>query len=81
MNTFFKPHRIILSIPIDLEGNTTKVDVEVVDTPLEYNLLLGWSWTQVMMAVVLSIFCVINFPHEENIVAIDQLTLIINKLK
>jgi hypothetical protein len=32
------------------------VDVEVVDAPLEYNLLLGHSWFYDMMAVASSVF-------------------------
>jgi hypothetical protein len=32
------------------------VEVEVVDAPLDYNILLGWSWTYVMTMVVSTIF-------------------------
>jgi hypothetical protein len=39
------------------------VDVEVVDSPLDYNLLLGRSWTYAMLAVVSVVFRVIRFPH------------------
>jgi len=38
---YFCPHGILLAFPIQLCGKTMKVDVEVVDVPLEYNLLLG----------------------------------------
>jgi hypothetical protein len=37
----FKPHGIITTFPIELGGKTVSVEVEVVDAPLEYNLLLG----------------------------------------
>jgi hypothetical protein len=43
----FHPHGIILSFPFQLGGNTVEVDVEVVDVPLDYNLLLGCNWTYV----------------------------------
>jgi hypothetical protein len=35
-----QPHGILIALPIDLGGNTISVDVEVVNAPLEYNLLL-----------------------------------------
>ena len=39
----FKPHGIIPAFPIELGGKTVSVEVEVVDAPIDYNLLLGWS--------------------------------------
>jgi hypothetical protein len=48
------------------------VEVEVVDAPLDYNIFLGWSWTYVMHAMVTTIFRVLLFPHEGQIVTIDQ---------
>jgi hypothetical protein len=50
------------------------VEVEVVDAPLDYNLLLGWSWTYAMQAMVATVFRVLLFPHEGQIVTIDQLS-------
>jgi hypothetical protein len=50
------------------------VEVEVVDAPLDYNLLLGWSWTYSMQAMVATIFWVFFFPHEGRIVTVDQLS-------
>jgi hypothetical protein len=40
----FHPHGILQSLPIHLGGKNVTVDVEVVDAPLDYNLLLGRSW-------------------------------------
>jgi hypothetical protein len=48
--------------------------VEVVDAPLNYNLLLGRSWTYAMQAVVATVFQVLLFPHKGQIVTIDQLS-------
>ena len=48
--------------------------MEVVDAPLDYNLLLGRSWFYAMTAVVSSVFRLIKFPHNGKIVTIDQLT-------
>jgi hypothetical protein len=51
------------------------VEVEVVDAPLDYNILLGLSWTYAIQAVVAIVFRVLLFPHEGQIVTIDQLSL------
>ena len=48
------------------------VEVEVVDAPLDYNLLLGRSWTYAMHAVVATVFCVLFVPHLGRIVTINQ---------
>jgi hypothetical protein len=50
------------------------VEVEVVNVPLDYNLLLGRSWTYSMQVVVATVFRVLLFPHEGQIVTIDQLS-------
>jgi len=50
------------------------VEVEVVDAPLDYNLLLVRSWTYAMQEVVSTVFQVFLFPHEGQIVTIDQLS-------
>ena len=39
----FKPHGILPSFPVTLGGKTVTVEVEVVDAPIDYNLLLGRS--------------------------------------
>jgi hypothetical protein len=50
------------------------IEVEVVDVPLDYNLLLGRSWTYAIHAVVATLFWVLLFPHEGQIITIDQLS-------
>jgi hypothetical protein len=52
----FRPHGIIPSFPVQLGGKTMCVEVEVVNASLDYNLLLGWSWTYIMQSVVATIF-------------------------
>ena len=37
----FKPHGIVPSFPVTLVGKTVNVEVEVVDAPIDYHLLLG----------------------------------------
>jgi hypothetical protein len=70
----FRPHSIIPSFPMQLGGKTVCVEVEVVDAPLDYNILLGWSWTYAMHAVVAIVFRVLCFSHEGRIITIDQLS-------
>jgi hypothetical protein len=70
----FRPHGIIPSFPLQLGGKTVCVEVEVVDVSLDYNILLGRSWTYTMQVVVITVFRVLLFPHEGWIVTIDQLS-------
>ena len=53
-----------------------EVEVEVVDTLLDYNLLLGRSWTYTMEVVVSLVYRVIKFPHKGKVVTIDQLSFL-----
>ena len=48
-----------------------KQQVEIVDANLNYNLLLGRSWTHAMHFVASSLFRVICFPHQGRIVIFD----------
>jgi hypothetical protein len=59
---------------VQLGGKTVSVEVEVVEASLDYNLLLGRSWTYAMQDVVAIVFWVLLFPHEGRIVTIDQLS-------
>ena len=60
----FKSHRIILAFPVDLGGEIVLVEVELVDATIDYNFLLGWSWTHAMTVIVSIVFRVVYFPHE-----------------
>ena len=46
----------------------------VVQGPLDFNLLLGCEYVYAMKAVVSTLFRVMNFPRDGNIVTIDNLT-------
>ena len=50
------------------------MEVEVFDTPLDYNLLLGRSWFDSMCVVVSTLFPVVQFPHQGKVVTVDQLS-------
>ena len=68
----FRPHDILPSLKVQLGGKTIVIKVEVVDAPLDYNLLLGQNWMYSMQAVSSSLFQVVCFPFNGNIVTIDQ---------
>ena len=58
-----KHHGILTKFPIGLGSKNVLVDVEVVNSPLGYNLLLGCSWFYVIKFIVSSIFQILCFPH------------------
>jgi hypothetical protein len=72
----FRPHDILPTFLVHLGGKKVEVDVEVVDAPLDYNLLLGHNWTYTMKKIVLSIFHTLCFPHEGKIMTIDHLSFV-----
>jgi len=59
----FSPLGILKSLPITLEGKNIIVDVEVVDVPLNFNILLVRSWLYAMFVVLSSLFRVNIFPY------------------
>jgi hypothetical protein len=69
----FLPHGI-LPFPVHLGGKMVEVEVEVVDAPLDYNLLLGHNWTYAMIVAISSVFRSLCFPHEGKTMMIDQLS-------
>lgn len=46
----------------------------MVDAPLDYNLILGWSRVNEMKAAMSSVFPVLKFPKKGKIVMIDRLS-------
>jgi len=72
----FLPHGILPASLVHLGGKTLEVDVEVVDAPLDYNLLLGHNWTYAMISIVSSVFRTLCFPHDGKIVMIDPLSFV-----
>jgi hypothetical protein len=69
----FKPYGVLPSLPITLEGKMVQVEVEVFDTPLDYNIFLGCSWIDSMHAVVSTLFHVVHFPHQGKVITVNQL--------
>ena len=69
-----QPIGLFCNFPITLAGKTICVDVEFIDAPLNYNILLGRSYTYSMSVVPFAVHRKMSFPHNRNIVTIDQLT-------
>jgi hypothetical protein len=68
------PEGLFQNVPVELEGKTILIDIEVIDAPLDYNILLGRTYMYAMKAVASSVFRTIMFPHNGKIVTIDQVT-------
>ena len=69
----FQPHGLMPTLSFELGGKVVSIQVEVVDAPLDYNLLLGRNWFYAMTVVALTVFRTLHFPHLGKIVKIDQL--------
>ena len=48
------------------------VDVEVIDTQLDYNILLGRSYMYAMKGVSSSVFHIMMFSFNGNVVTLDE---------
>jgi hypothetical protein len=72
-NRGFKPFGVLTALPVELEGNTIIVEVEVVNALLDYNLLLGRSWIYAMSALVSTLFHVLRLSHKGKIAIVGQL--------
>ena len=67
----FQPHGRISALVVELGGKTISIQVEVVDAPLDYNVLLGRNWFYAMNAVASTIFRTVQFPHLGRIFTIE----------
>ena len=70
------PLGILPHLPITLGGKTIRIDVMVVQGPLDFNLLLGQDYVYTIKDVVSTLFRVMHFPHYGKIVSIDQLSFV-----
>ena len=67
------PLGILPQFPITLEGKTICIDVMVVQGPLDFNLLLGSDYVYAMKAIVSTLFRVMYFTHDGNILNVDKI--------
>lgn len=63
----FQPYGILNDLPIELEGKTIAIEVEAVNSQLDYNILLGRIWTYDISVVVSSFFRMIFFLIKEKL--------------
>ena len=54
-----------------LAGKIVLINIEVVNAQLDYNLLLRRSYMYAMRAVTSTIFHLLLFPHEGEIMMVD----------
>ena len=57
--TSFRPYGILPSLKVQFRGQTVMIEFEVVNAPLDYNLLMGRNWMYSMQATSSSLFRVI----------------------
>ena len=69
-----KAQGILPHIPISLASKMVLINIEVVNAQLDYNLLLGRSYVYAMRSMVSIVFRLMMFPHDRNIVMVDQLS-------
>ena len=70
----FRPHGILPVFEIKLARKAVSVEVEVINAPLDYNLILGRSWTYAMFTIASVVLQVVVFPHKGKLVTVDQLS-------
>jgi hypothetical protein len=70
------PLGILPQFSVTLGGKMVYVDVMVVHEPLDFNLLLRRDYVYAIRYFVSTLFQVMCFPHNGNIVTIDQLSFI-----
>ena len=68
-----QPEGLYQNVPIELAGKSVLIDVEVVDAPRDYNIILGRSFMYAMKVNASSVFHMMRFPHNGKIITLDQL--------
>jgi hypothetical protein len=68
------PEGLFQNVPIELEGKTILIDIEVIDAPFDYNILFSHSYMYAMKEVASFIFQTMMFPHNGKIITIDQVS-------
>ena len=61
---YAQPQGILMNVPIELVGKAVLIDIKVVNSQLDYNLLLGHSYMYTMQVISSSVFRLLMFPHD-----------------
>ena len=69
-----KAEGILPNVSISLDDKMVVIDIEVIKSQIDYNLLLEHTYMYAMRSVASTVFRLMMFPHDENIVTFDQLT-------
>jgi hypothetical protein len=67
---------ILTQFPITLGGKIIYIDVMVAHNPLDFNFVLKRDYVNVMKALVSTLFQVMFFPQNRNIMTIDHISFI-----
>jgi hypothetical protein len=68
------PEGFFQNVSIELRGKTILINIEDIDASLDYNILFGHSYMYAMKVVASSVFRMMMFPHNGNIITIDQVS-------
>jgi hypothetical protein len=68
------PEGIFQNVPVELGGKSIIIDIEVINAPLNYNILFERSYMYAMKAMASSVFQTMIFPHNEKIITIDHVS-------
>lgn len=68
-----QPQALLQNVPLELGGKVVLVDIKVVNTQLDYNILLSHSYIYTMLKVASTIFQLMMFPYNGKVVTIDNL--------
>jgi hypothetical protein len=68
------PEGLFQNFPVELEGKTILIDIVVIDSPLDYNILFCLRYMYSMKVVTSSVFRTMMFPHNRKIITIDQVS-------
>jgi hypothetical protein len=68
------PKGLFQNVPVELRGKTILIDIEVIDAPLDYNILFGRSYMYAMKEVASFVFRTMMFPHNGKIITINQVS-------
>jgi hypothetical protein len=68
------PEGLFQNFPFELGGKTILIKIEVIDAPLDYNILFDHRYMYTMKAIASFVFRTMMFPHNGKIITIDQVS-------
>jgi hypothetical protein len=68
------PEGLFQNVPVELADKTILIEIEVIDSPLDYNILFKCSYMYAMKAVASSMIFTMMFTHNGRIVTIYQVS-------